>query len=122
MAPDLGHLKGREGEFCEQLDEAQGPPGVLVHHKGEDDFMCPQKRDERQSGLGESGERARPPGSFWPLCTDCAFLSVSTLPPPYSCRVMDALPCDTWGLAAAGVWGMGAEVKTSKVQGLLRIE
>lgn len=55
--PTVSHLEGSEGELCEQFDEAKGPSGMFVHHKGKDDLMCSQEGDERQSGLGKSGER-----------------------------------------------------------------
>lgn len=37
---------------------------MFIHHKGKDDLMGPQEGDERQSGLGKSGDRARRLVSF----------------------------------------------------------
>lgn len=39
---------------------------MFIHHKGKDDLMGPQEGNERQGGLGKSGDRVRPLVSFRP--------------------------------------------------------
>lgn len=116
MGPQLGgHLEGGEGELCEQLDEAQRPPGVLVHHEGKDDLMGPQQGDECQCGLGKSGGGAEM--SFWTSRMDSSSLSMPAT--PTKAWVTDPPIPSTLGQAAqrAGSRGNPRSPGATQVQG-----
>lgn len=94
---------------------------MFIHHKGKDDLMGPQEGDERQSGLGKSGDRARPLVSF--RHTAQTALSLCAHPLCYLSHEHSSLKMHWTGCLGVCVGGgHGAEVKIPEAQRLLRIE